>query len=67
MPTDDPIWNEFLPLWTALPFAANQVQLAGGYGLFLKQKWLLVPTELTRSLFPWKHGRHNHAAGHDTI
>jgi hypothetical protein len=41
MTIDDPMWNEFRPLWADMPLADNQVLLAGGYGLFLKQHWLL--------------------------
>jgi hypothetical protein len=36
------MWNEFRALWSDLPVAGDQVQLAGGYGLFLKQRWLLA-------------------------
>ena len=42
MTLDDPMWSEFQPLWRELQLAGNQVQLAGGYGLFLKQRWLLA-------------------------
>jgi hypothetical protein len=42
MTHDDPMWSAFEPLWRELQFAGNQVQLAGGYGLFLKQRWLLA-------------------------
>jgi hypothetical protein len=36
------MWNEFRALWSDLLVAGDQVQLAGGYGLFLKQRWLLA-------------------------
>jgi hypothetical protein len=42
MPSFDPMWNEFRPLWSDLLLAGNQLHLAGGYGLFLKQRWLLA-------------------------
>jgi hypothetical protein len=45
MTFDDPMWNEFRPLWTDMPVADNQVLVAGGYGLFLKQRWLLENRE----------------------
>jgi hypothetical protein len=60
MTSDDPMWNEFRPLWIDLPVAGNQLQLAGGYGLFLKQRWLsanrskaiIVPMERWQSPTP---------------
>jgi hypothetical protein len=42
MKPDDPMWNEFRPLWKELVLAGDEVHLAGGYGLFLKQRWLLA-------------------------
>ena len=42
MISDDPMWNEFRPLWSALQVVGSQVLVAGGYGLFLKQRWLLA-------------------------
>ena len=42
MTHDDPMWREFQPLWSELQLVGNQVHLAGGYGLFLKQRWLLA-------------------------
>ena len=45
MTLDDPMWNEFQPLWRELLLAGDQVHLAGGYGLFLKQRWLLANRE----------------------
>jgi hypothetical protein len=47
MTHDDPMWNEFQPLWRELRIAGNEVHLAGGYGLFLKQRWLLANRECT--------------------
>jgi len=41
MKSDDPMWEEFRPLWTDLQAAGSRVFVAGGYGLFLKQHWLL--------------------------
>jgi hypothetical protein len=56
MPTDDPTWTEFRALWSELPQAGNHVHLAGGYGLFLKQRWLLdnlsVPTVIPLDRWP---------------
>ncbi|MEO6907623.1 MAG: hypothetical protein ABI210_07005 [Abditibacteriaceae bacterium] len=50
-PTID-LWPHFLPLWTQLNQIAPNFLIAGGYGLFLKQRWLktapvqvLVPIE----------------------
>jgi hypothetical protein len=37
----DALWPHFFPLWIDLKEAAPKTILAGGYGLFLKQKWLL--------------------------
>ncbi len=42
MTNDDPMWREFQPLWSELQLVGNQVHLAGGYGLYLKQRWLLA-------------------------
>ena len=39
--TDDPLWTHFKPLWLEFAKAGNGVLVAGGYGLFLKQQWLL--------------------------
>jgi len=39
--TDDPLWPHFKPLWLELEKAGKGVLVAGGYGLFLKQQWLL--------------------------
>ena len=35
------LWPYFVPLWADLRNIAPEVKLAGGYGLFLKQQWLL--------------------------
>ncbi len=38
---DDPLWPHFGPLWTDLQATASQsILIAGGYGLFLKQRFL---------------------------
>jgi len=37
----DDLWAHFVPLWTDLRKIAPRLLLAGGYGLFLKQQWLL--------------------------
>ena len=42
MTRDDPMWREFHPLWSELQLVGNEVHLAGGYGLYLKQRWLLA-------------------------
>lgn len=38
----DALWPHFYPLWTELRAIAPGLLLAGGYGLFLKQQWLLA-------------------------
>ena len=38
----DPLWPHFAPLWAELRTIAPGLVLTGGYGLFLKQKWLLT-------------------------
>lgn len=44
---DDPIWPHFRPLWCSLHQAGReQVTIAGGYGLFLKQKWLIRNSDI---------------------
>ena len=37
----DELWPHFTPLWTDLRTIAPGLLLAGGYGLFLKQRWLV--------------------------
>lgn len=37
----DDLWPHFVPLWTDLRKIAPGLLLAGGYGLFLKQQWLI--------------------------
>ena len=37
----DGLWPHFAPLWTDLRGVTSAVFLAGGYGLFLKQRWLV--------------------------
>lgn len=37
----DELWPHFVPLWTDVRTIAPGLLLAGGYGLFLKQQWLL--------------------------
>lgn len=41
MTVNDPMWPHFQPLWTAFKNAGEPMVLAGGYGLFLKQAWLM--------------------------
>lgn len=44
---DDPLWPHFHPLWTDLhKVASSDLLVAGGYGLFLKQKFLLANSAL---------------------
>ena len=43
-PHDD-LWPHFAPLWTDLRAITPGLLLAGGYGLFLKQQWLLSQME----------------------
>ena len=38
---DDPLWRHFAPIWAAIRDVDKRVLLTGGYGLFLKQRWLL--------------------------
>ncbi len=40
-PMNDDLWMWFAPLWTDLRGIAPSLLLAGGYGLFLKQMWLI--------------------------
>jgi hypothetical protein len=37
----DELWPHFAPLWIELREVAPALLLAGGYGLFLKQQWLI--------------------------
>ena len=37
----DELWPHFVPLWKDLRAIAPGLLLAGGYGLFLKQQWLI--------------------------
>lgn len=39
--TADPLWTHFRPLWLDFEKAGGGVLVAGGYGLFLKQQFLL--------------------------
>ena len=39
---DDGLWPYFAPFWKDLRAISPATVLAGGYGLFLKQKWLLA-------------------------
>lgn len=39
-PLDDPLWPHFERLWPGILELCPGTRLAGGYGLFLKQKWL---------------------------
>jgi hypothetical protein len=39
---DDPLWRHFEPIWGAIRAIDKRVLLAGGYALFLKQRWLLA-------------------------
>lgn len=49
---DDPLWPHFRPLWSDLKAVGEDgLLVAGGYGLFLKQNWLL-PNEEVRIVVP---------------
>jgi hypothetical protein len=39
--TADPLWTHFKPLWLDFQKAGEGVLVAGGYGLFLKQQYML--------------------------
>ncbi len=57
--SSDQLLESFRPLWRDLCGVGNGVLLAGGYGLFLKQRWLQENLGV-RSLVPlesWKEGR----------
>lgn len=43
---NDPLWPHFKPLWLDFETAEKNVLVAGGYGLFLKQQWLLASSDL---------------------
>jgi hypothetical protein len=38
---DNELWAHFQPLWQEFQSIGGEVLVAGGYGLFLKQQWLL--------------------------
>jgi hypothetical protein len=38
---EDPLWSHFKPLWLDFEKAGAGILVAGGYGLFLRQQWLL--------------------------
>jgi len=40
--SDNDLWPHFLPLWKQLNQVGPNFLIAGGYGLFLKQRWLLA-------------------------
>lgn len=40
----DGLWPHFVPLWTDLRTITPTLRLAGGYALFLKQRWLIAQT-----------------------
>ncbi len=40
----DGLWPHFVPLWTDLRAITPTLLLAGGYALFLKQRWLIAQT-----------------------
>lgn len=39
---EDELWRHFKPLWKDLSSIGQGLLIAGGYGLFLKQQWLLA-------------------------
>lgn len=42
---DDPLWPHFESLWQELAQVGGRLLVAGGYGLFLKQRWLAGKAE----------------------
>lgn len=42
----DPLWRHFAALWTDLRRIGPEILLTGGYGLFLKQTWLLSNADI---------------------
>lgn len=48
----DPLWSEFAPLWTAIASVKPPIIVAGGYGLYLKQLWLLSQGVTATSAIP---------------
>lgn len=49
---DDPLWPHFSPLWRDLGAAfSSDILVAGGYGLFLKQRWLAEGSQ-SRTVVP---------------
>jgi len=60
-PIGGELWPHFVPLWADLMGIAPEIKLAGGYGLFLKQQWLLSPRDdRPRTLVPierWREDR----------
>ena len=40
-PIEDPLWSHFKPLWIDFENAGEGILVAGGYGLFLRQQWLI--------------------------
>ena len=50
----DPMWLEFKPLWCDLQQAGGPLLVAGGYGLFLKQHWLLTQTDIATIVPLWQ-------------
>ncbi len=45
----DPLWTEFVPLWKDLRSVAPALLLVGGYGLILKQMWIVSQTRHLRT------------------
>lgn len=42
---NDPLWSHFKPLWFDFMEVSGGICVAGGYGLFLKQQWLLAQND----------------------
>jgi hypothetical protein len=54
---DDLLWPHFMPLWQDLRAASSTgILIAGGYGLFLKQRWLSEGTP-PRTVVPIQNWR----------
>jgi len=56
---DDPLWRYFEPIWAAIRAIDKRVLLAGGYALFLKQRWLLAQasSNVVRHIIPFDRWR----------
>ena len=51
---DDPIWKHFAPTWEQMK-VENDALLIGGYGVILKQRWLIREANTVRTLIDAKN------------